>query len=216
MRLRREALPAGWKHPARGSFGEAYSCRALSLDIPIAKVFVVIWLTGLSGSGKSTLCDALHAALKPQRPALVKLDGDEIRAAFGGDLGFKEPDRIRQIQRIQRIAKMLADQGIDVLVAALYANRELLEWNRANLPGYFEVYLKADVDFLIGREIKALYSRARRGEIADVVGVDIPWHAPANPDFVIDAATAPPADMLGRRVLDALAAASAAKRKAHA
>ena len=106
------------------------------------------------------------------------------------------------------MAKVLADQDIDVLVSALYANASLLAWNRANLPGYFEVYLQADVDFLMGREIKALYSRARRGELADVVGVDIPWHAPANPDLVIDAATAPPPDVLARRVLDALPAAA--------
>jgi adenylylsulfate kinase-like enzyme len=176
---------------------------------------MVIWLTGLSGSGKTSLCAALHARLKPSRPALVRLDGDEIRAAFGGDLGFKEADRFRQIQRIQRIAKMLADQDMDVLVAALYAHPELLAWNRAHLPGYFEIYLKADVDFLARRESKALYARARRGEIADVVGVDIPWHAPAQPDLVIDAAAAPAPEALARRVLDALPERLPAKRTAH-
>lgn len=174
---------------------------------------MVIWITGLSGSGKSTLCSAMHALLKPARPALVRLDGDEIRAAFGGDLGFAEADRFRQISRIQRIAKLIADQGVDVLVGALYAHPELLAWNRANLPGYFEIYLDARVDFLLARETKAFYSRARRGEIADVVGVDIPWHAPLEPDLVVDAATAPPAEILARRVLDAIPGL-AAKRSA--
>jgi len=174
---------------------------------------MVIWLTGLSGSGKSSLAAALHALLKPARPALVRLDGDEIRAAFGGDLGFAEADRHRQIQRIQRIAKILADQDIDVLVAALYAHPELLLWNRENLPGYFEIYLKADVDFLLRREVKALYSRARRGEISQVVGVDIPWRAPPNPDLVIDAANAPPPEILARRVWAAIPASTAAPNR---
>ena len=173
---------------------------------------MVIWLTGLSGSGKSSLAASLHALLKPLRPALVRLDGDEIRAAFGGDLGFKEADRFRQIQRIQRISKMLADQDVDLLVAALYSHPELLAWNRAHLPGYFEIYLKADVDFLASREIKALYARARRGEIADVVGVDIPWHAPVQPDLVIDAAGAPAPEVLARRVFEALPEMLPAKR----
>ena len=165
---------------------------------------MVIWLTGLSGSGKSSLAAALHALLKPERPSLVRLDGDEIRAVFGGDLGYTEPERVQQIQRIQRLAKMLADQKLDVLVAALYAHPDLLAWNRANLPGYFEVYLEAEVDFLIRRETKGLYARARRGEIANVVGVDIPWHAPIKADLVVESAKAPAPDVLARRVREAL------------
>lgn len=175
---------------------------------------MVIWLTGLSGSGKSSLCAALYSLLKPLRPALVQIDGDVIREAFGGDLGFKEADRIRQIRRIQRIAKLLVDQGVDVLVAVLYANPELLAWNRANLPGYFEIYLKAEMDFLVSRETKALYARARCGEIADVVGVDIPWRAPERPDLTIDAATAPAPEILAQRVLEALPQMLPAKRAA--
>ena len=65
---------------------------------------MVIWITGLSGSGKSTLAAALYPLLKERSAALVRLDGDEIRAAFGGDLGYSAADRARQISRIQRIA----------------------------------------------------------------------------------------------------------------
>jgi adenylylsulfate kinase-like enzyme len=178
---------------------------------------MVIWLTGLSGSGKTSLAAALYALLKPARPQIVRLDGDEIRAVFGGDLGYAERDRYRQIQRIQNLAKMLADQKFDVLVAALYAHPDLLAWNRAHLPGYFEVYLKAGVEFVSGRDPKALYARARRGEIADVVGVDIPWHAPAHADLVVEAATAPAPEAIARRILDALPETRALARQiAHA
>lgn len=166
---------------------------------------MVIWLTGLSGSGKSTLCGVLRPKLKALWPNLVTLDGDVVRAAFGDDLGYHEADRTRQIKRIQGIAKMLADQGITVLVAALYAHPDLLAWNRVNLPGYFEIYLKAEVEFLISRDGKGLYSRARRGEVPNVVGVDIPWHEPKNPDLVFDAASLPPVGALADRVLQAIA-----------
>jgi adenylylsulfate kinase-like enzyme len=162
---------------------------------------MVIWITGLSGSGKSTLCDALRPKLKALRPSLVTLDGDVVRAAFGDDLGFHEADRIRQIKRIQGIAKMLADQDITVLVAALYASPDLLAWNRANLRGYFEVYLAADVDFLLTRDTKKLYGRARSGEMPNVVGVDIPWHAPHNPDLCLDARLVTSPGLLADQVL---------------
>jgi len=162
---------------------------------------MVIWITGLSGSGKSTLCDALGPKLKALRPSLVKLDGDEVRAAFGDDLGHHEADRVRQIRRIQGLARMLANQDITVLVAALYSHPELLAWNRDNLPGYFEVYLKTDMEFLLSRDGKGLYRRARSGEIPNVVGIDIPWHPPQQADMVIDASSVPPVDALADHVL---------------
>lgn len=162
---------------------------------------MVIWLTGMSGSGKTTLCTAMHAVLKPRLKQLVKLDGDEIRAAFGDDLTHAESDRVRQINRIQRIAKILADQGMVVLVAALYAHPELLAWNRKNLPGYFEVYLKATVGFLGTRDPKGLYRKAQNGELRDLVGVDIPWNEPQQPDLVIDAENSKLPDALALDVL---------------
>jgi adenylyl-sulfate kinase len=164
----------------------------------------VIWVTGLSGCGKTTLCDALHALLKPRMPHLIKLDGDEIRAAFGNDLGYAESERKKQIGRIQRIAKMLADQGLVVLVAALYSHPDLLAWNRMNLPGYFEVYLRAGLEFLAKRDLKELYLKSRRGEIEDVVGVDIPWHAPQNADLIIDSEMQKRPDLLAVDVVRAI------------
>lgn len=165
---------------------------------------MVIWVTGLSGSGKSTLCNALYAALKPSLPHLVKLDGDEIRAAFGNDLGHAEADRVRQINRIQGMAKVLGEQGLIVLVAALYANPDLLAWNRANLPGYFEVYVKADLDLLQSRDGKGLYRGAKSGNIRNVVGVDIPWREPIGSHLVIDASDAPPPEVLAANVATAI------------
>lgn len=172
---------------------------------------MVIWATGLSGSGKSTLCDALYQQLKSRLPALVRLDGDEVRAAFGDDLAYAERDRHKQISRIQRIAKLLANQRIPVLVAALYAHPDLLAWNRKNLPGYFEIYIKAGLELLRQRDSKKLYSRAFAGEMTDVVGVDIPWHEPTQSDLVIDAASAAAPDILATQVISALSASSKLK-----
>lgn len=149
----------------------------------------MIWITGLSGAGKTTLCDVLYRRLKPRVPQLVKLDGDIIRATFSADLGYGEPDRYLQIKRIQRLAKMLADQGIEVLVSALYAHPDLLAWNRQNLPGYVEIYLRASQDLVGGRDSKGLYAKAAAGKLRNVVGIDIPYHEPQNPDVVLDAGT---------------------------
>lgn len=146
---------------------------------------MVVWLTGLSGAGKTTIAEAIIRAAKPRLPELVLIDGDVIRELFGATLGFHEEARKEQISRIQRLALFLARQNISVIVAALYSHPDLLRWNRANLPGYFEIYVDTPLATVEERDTKGLYSKARLGEVQNVVGVDVPWHAPEHPDMVI-------------------------------
>lgn len=146
----------------------------------------VIWFIGLCGSGKTTLCNALRDHLKPRHPQVVIVDGDRVRAALGGNLGYTEADRIVQFRRVQRLVKEFESQGLLVLVGTLYSNPELLAWNRANLHNYFEIYVKASMELLRQRDPKGLYALAAAGEMQDVVGVDIPWHEPDDCDMVID------------------------------
>ncbi len=148
---------------------------------------MVIWITGISGAGKTTLSDAIARRFKPSTPELVQIDGDQIRDLFGAGLGFCESGRFEQIQRIQRLAGLLDAQGMIVLVAALYGHPDLFAWNRENFSDYFEVYLEAPLELVKRRDPKALYRKAAAGEMPNVVGLDVPWHAPAQPDMRIDA-----------------------------
>jgi adenylylsulfate kinase-like enzyme len=70
------------------------------------------------------------------------LDGDQIRQALNDDLGYSEPERIIQVRYLQGLAKLFAEQGMIVLVPVLYTNSTLLDWNRKNLPNYFEIFLR--------------------------------------------------------------------------
>ena len=165
---------------------------------------MVIWITGISDSGKTTLCQAMWDILKPGLNELVLLDGDAVRAAFGQDLGHREEDRVVQIKRLQNIAKLLSNQGLVVIVAALYANPDLLSWNRENIAEYFEVYLDVSLDTVRERDSKGLYAKADSGQMKDVVGIDIPWQAPASPDLVIFGNQPESPDGLARRVISAV------------
>jgi cytidine diphosphoramidate kinase len=147
---------------------------------------LVIWITGLAGAGKTSLCNAILSKRTRKGAPLVRLDGDEAREVFGQDLGYKVQDRIKHFGRMQRLAKMLSDQGQLVLVGVLYSNPELLAWNRKNIEDYYEVYLNVDFETLRQRDQKKLYSRALAGEVKDVVGIDIPWTPPVAPDFVVE------------------------------
>jgi len=161
---------------------------------------MVIWITGLSGSGKTSLSNALFRLLKPRVPELVLLDGDTIRAVFAHDLGYREQDRVIQIKRLQKIAKVLSEQQLVVIVAALYSHPDLFAWNRENFQNYFEIYLEISLDTARRRDTKGLYAPGASPEGANVVGIDIPWHAPLNPDLVIDANKPVSPNTLARQV----------------
>lgn len=165
---------------------------------------MVVWITGISGAGKTTVADKIRDMLKPNLPHVVRLDGDEIRAVFGKSLSYRAEDRMIQIQRIQRIAAVLAKQDIIVIVAALYSHPELLTWNREHIDRYFEVHLDASLELVTRRDAKGLYAEAAEMETPNIVGIDIPRHDPAAPDLYINADTAPPADDLARQIIDAV------------
>ena len=165
---------------------------------------MVIWVTGLSSAGKTTLCTAIRQLLKPLLPELVVLDGDVVRAAFGHDLTHTEEDRIVQVKRLQSMSKVLEDQGLVVLVGVLYAHPELLEWNRQNFREYFEVYLKISLEAAAARDPKQLYAQAKEGRMTDVVGIDIPWLEPVNPDLVANQNSPEDPKIIARRILDAI------------
>ena len=50
---------------------------------------MVIWIIGLSGSGKTTIGKLIYKSLLKKRKNTVFLDGDEMRAVWGNDLGHK-------------------------------------------------------------------------------------------------------------------------------
>ena len=59
-------------------------------------------------------------------------------------------------------------------------------WNRKNIIAYQEVYIKASIDVLEKRDTNNLYFQAKSGKIKNVVGIDIPFPEPENPDLVIE------------------------------
>lgn len=146
-----------------------------------------LWLIGMSGAGKTTLARALYARLKPTVPHLVLLDGDTVREAIGND-EYTVAGRERQARRMSHLCKMLSDQGIHVITAMLSIFPDWQRWNRDNIPGYLQVYLKTNLGELEKRDSKGLYSRARSGNEPNVVGIDIEFPEPVASDLVLDMA----------------------------
>ncbi len=147
---------------------------------------MVVWIIGLSGTGKTTLATQVVDRMRLLNEKVVLIDGDLIRTLFGNDVDHTIEGRRRNAERLSVLSKFLADQGIHVVAAILSIFPEWRRWNRENIPNYSEVYLKASMETLLRRDIKNLYAKAMRGEIVDVVGVDILFPEPENPELIIE------------------------------
>lgn len=147
---------------------------------------MIIWITGLAGAGKTTIGKEIYKKLKVEYPNTVFLDGDIIRDIMGNDLGHTNEDREKNGWRICKLCKHLDAQNIHVVACILSNFQGQRDWNRGNFSEYKEVYIDVPMDVLVERNQKGLYSDALAGKVKNVVGVDIPFNKPLNPDVVID------------------------------
>jgi len=141
----------------------------------------VYFFTGLSGAGKTTLGGLFHRRLKARETNVVLLDGDSIRLVYNEDIGYSQESRRKGAGRTFRVAKMLSDQGIDVVVCSICMFSDLRAWNRANIENYREIYIKVDRETLLRRNQKGLYTTG-----TNVVGVDLPFDEPKTPDVIVE------------------------------
>jgi adenylylsulfate kinase-like enzyme len=147
---------------------------------------MVVWLIGLSGSGKTTLAEAIVKKIHENNGSAVLLDGDSIREIFGNDLGYTVEDRLKNAQRICQLGQFLQTQGLNVIVPILSIFPETRQWNRENLDSYYEVFIDTPMADLISRDGKGLYGGFQANEMSNVVGMDIDFPIPENPDLIIE------------------------------
>jgi len=143
---------------------------------------VAVWFTGFSGAGKSTIADALTEKLKSEGYQLEVLDGDEIRENLTKDLGFSKEDRDTNIRRIGFVAKLLARNGVVVLIPVISPYRAIREEMRANIDNFLEVFVNAPLSVCEDRDVKGLYKQVRAGKIKQFTGIDDPYEPPTNPE----------------------------------
>jgi adenylylsulfate kinase len=146
-----------------------------------------IWLTGLSGAGKSTIAERLAREIERIGRKTDVLDGDVVRTHLSKGLGFSREDRDTNIARIAFVCSLLVRHGAAVISAAISPFAQARNDARAQIgTGFIEVYVRCDLDELVRRDVKGLYAKALRGEIANFTGVSDPYEPPENPEIVID------------------------------
>ena len=131
----------------------------------------IIWFTGLSASGKTTLADRLA---KECNCKLIRMEGEDIRKTIAKNYGYSEQDRKSVVLKMHDISKYLRYLGVTSIICSVTAPDRVVD------KDFYEVYLRCPVDICRQRNCKGTYSKK------DVLGVDIKYKKPLDPDVIIN------------------------------
>lgn len=154
-----------------------------------------IWITGLPGSGKSTIARALNKKLLEKGVRAQILSTDSLREVITPAPKYTEEERDVVYGAIVYVAKLLTQNGVNVIIDATANRRRYRDRARAVLGRYAEVYLSCPLEICMEREggridtLKAprnIYEKAFRGESQTVPGIGVPYEEPINPELVVD------------------------------
>ena len=148
----------------------------------------VLWFTGLSGAGKSTIANLVEKKLAAMGRHTYLLDGDNVRHGLNKDLGFTEADRVENIRRVAEVARLMVDAGLIVMTAFISPFRSERAMARGQMADgeFIEIHVNTPLAVAEERDVKGLYKKARRGEIANFTGISSPYEAPAAPEIVVN------------------------------
>jgi bifunctional enzyme CysN/CysC len=156
----------------------------------------VLWFTGLSGAGKSTIANLVEKKLAAMGRHTYLLDGDNVRHGLNKDLGFTEADRVENIRRVAEVARLMVDAGLIVMTAFISPFRSERAMARGQMAAgeFIEIHVNTPLAVAEERDVKGLYKKARRGEVANFTGISSPYEAPDAAEIVVNTHTMTPED----------------------
>ena len=141
---------------------------------------VLIWLTGLSGSGKSTIAKKIHPHFVKIFGKTIIINGDDLRKIFRL-YGFDEKNRLDNAIKFSRLCKLITDQNISIIFAAVGMKRKIRKIFKAAVYNYFEIFIDAKIKQIRKKNLKKTYKKFS----TNIVGFDIKPEFPKKPDIKI-------------------------------
>jgi len=146
----------------------------------------VVWLTGLPASGKTTIANRLATALRSRGMRVEVLDGEEVRRTLSKGLGFSREDREENVRRVAFVSKLLARNGVAVVVALISPYRGIREEARKEIENFMEVWVNCPLEACMRRDPKGLYKRALAGQMTGLTGLQDVYEEPIHPEVVVN------------------------------
>jgi len=145
-----------------------------------------VWLTGLPASGKSTLAVALAEELARLGVEVQVLDSDDLRRWLTLKPTYSREERDWFYKAMVHIGRLLAENGVNVILAATANRRYHREWARREIGKFMEVYLKCPLEVCLARDDKEIYAKALTGEATTVPGLQEPYELSNSPEVTVE------------------------------
>lgn len=145
-----------------------------------------IWITGLPASGKSTLAELVKQKLEEDGLNVQILDSDALRKVLTPEPKYTREERNWFYHSLVYIAKILTQQGVNVIIAATGHRRVYRDWARAAMDPFAEVYLNCLLSTCMRRDQKGIYKLALVKTDSSVPGVNEMYEVPLYPELVLN------------------------------
>lgn len=172
----------------------------------------VVWFTGLPGCGKTTIAKRVWAILSEKGTHAKILQLDEIRRTITPQPRYTDEERDIVYASLAYMAKLLAEEGVNVIVDATANRRRYRDFARGLIKNFGEVFIRAPLEVCMEREAgrnaefspKNIYKKAAM-ESAAVPGVNVAYEEPRSPEIQVDSMQQNPeesAQFIAARILD--------------
>jgi len=157
--------------------------------------------TDCRGSGKSVVSEALLMLLRGRDMCVQLLFSDALRKVIAPEPTYSPEERDLVSSTLVYIARLLADNGVNVIIDATGSFRRYREHARQQIQTFIEAYLQCPLEVCMHREAnrsktyqapKQICARAAKSAASTVPGIGQPYEPPLNPEITVDTAKITP------------------------
>jgi adenylylsulfate kinase-like enzyme len=114
------------------------------------------------------------------------LNSAKIRREVNRMLGFTRDEIETNLRRLGYECKLLNRNGVVSVVTAVSPYRDVRDEVRKEIGAFVEVYCRAPMEVLIGRDEQGFFEKAQKGEIQYVAGINAPYEEPLKPEVLLN------------------------------